>query len=1009
MFTKNRKVQKELSQLLENAGVPRNVARKESALLRGFGTFMAVKKQGGDVQTAYQTVVKAQPDGSIGVLTMPGFLTLKPADAQAIFDAFAVWSWRAYLTFVTPNLVMSVDDTLEKLDANNAEPLCIVENMLQIRAVLLTAKEDENPYIVYETKITFAPLSELVFRNVAEAIMGYSLQIGLHNVIVNQNNKIVQHIAKIDKLLCSMHLSKEEQISVVGMIMVKNVDSRSIAEKLGSTDDESAEYIKMIAQVQTVVGAGIPAKRIPEVLMYVHSNANEMDWPLIMGFVYPIFEKALNAMGQDVAVIDAPPPVVKKWMEHAENQKHTVTFVFSNQWEAKLYHCCYKGSCNHVTFASQATWIGKTSNCSTVMMFSQGMAQKHIQTCRDYMWNNLTQEVDVIEFLPTYGHETLNMICNHIGTNQILSMHLLPLGIANSTLPSRKALVHYRLHKLVPVEKCQFRNYRLNDDNDCLCDVAEMPIEIDCKKLRENCTPRAIFLLQKLKQSKKTDTNRNQPEVYEFAPELNIYYRARPEASSKVNTRITAYLSEYPHQETRSALNRGKVIDGSEKSTTKFTVYESEQWLTGKYASKVRGLVVEQLAPAYVGKSVSLRFFWYINPEIDRKFTEEDRKSLVALLYTAVGFVPVDARYEVFEDAMEQSVGHLPRNEQVVYWSLLTVFLNLVEKSGLISSDWSEEWEEKSKKRERNRIAEVKNSLIKKSFTPGEMQQILQCILERLKDGQSEYLAPLIRMVTGLDASTVAGLQWRDFVLLGDHGIYQIWVARRYEDKEGVQSLRKAEHYRRIPCIPLLTEYLLQQKVELLKVEKNLQNVEASPIVTTAEYMADEEKRMSMLSPKLLTKLTKEAIKAAGVSEEFLPIPVGSGRGKLNTHSYHGDIFRMNYDFYLRNNHLDGDEIAYLQGNQPKTTFWRNYYDPQADLSQFCLWLKLLKWHAMLMPPKVVTPQICMWSTTGKSTTDVGTDFLAIIRLPKGGDKVAIVVASHFGLLAMASPMEQEV
>ena len=170
------------------------------------------------------------------------------------------------------------------------------------------------------------------------------------------------------------------------------------------------------------------------------------------------------------------------------------------------------------------------------------------------------------------------------------------------------------------------------------------------------------------------------------------------------------------------------------------------------------------------------------------------------------------------------------------------------------------------------------------------------------------------------------------------------------------------------------------------------------------------------LTPKALTVLCKDAIASLNLPEKIISLPIENGEEKeTDLHSYGGDFFRENFQHWAQNLcKLTADEIQYLLGLTPETTFGRYYCDYINDASQLIMQTKLNRLCSYLSNHEhTVIRSFRKESITGYSMRFQGdhampTPLTVNLRLYGDSPKIEINAVSNYGVKITYGKVQEE-
>ena len=276
--------------------------------------------------------------------------------------------------------------------------------------------------------------------------------------------------------------------------------------------------------------------------------------------------------------------------------------------------------------------------------------------------------------------------------------------------------------------------------------------------------------------------------------------------------------------------------------------------------------------------------------------------------------------------------------------SILSAILDLAVKKGYaFTNDLHDAVEAVSN--EKRAMYEVRSALVPSYFQRDVMKDLFSVCSKKYLAGDSRYLAVLIKLTTGLETAAVAALEWQDLKEVKEFGasFYQLIIRRCASfDGNSFHPLQKREAYRLIPVPDLLGKYIKTERdrqMEKLGIDTIQQMAPLAIVGGGSEHRING---ITMIySPSQINHLCRSILKKY-IDKEEIQIPINESEfEQIDLRNYNGDIFRSNFrHFALSDCAYEKDEVDFLTGNKPDSTFARNYCDMENDASQYRLYIK---------------------------------------------------------------------
>ena len=194
----------------------------------------------------------------------------------------------------------------------------------------------------------------------------------------------------------------------------------------------------------------------------------------------------------------------------------------------------------------------------------------------------------------------------------------------------------------------------------------------------------------------------------------------------------------------------------------------------------------------------------------------------------------------------------------------------------------------------------------------------------------------------------------KDFVEIIEYGIFQLRVTCQLtNDGSEYKGFDRLEDYRIFPCMASLAHYLKKHIEKIRQFIPDFAEVQNIPLVITRAAFKKTSLRYKPYQPRKLEQLCKSMVASVGIEDHIIQVPTTEGGTKeTNLNRYGGDFLRENFRHWaLEAAKLELDEVQFILGNKPATTFGRYYCDYLNDASQLMMFVKLQRWDVILRCP----------------------------------------------------------
>lgn len=318
---------------------------------------------------------------------------------------------------------------------------------------------------------------------------------------------------------------------------------------------------------------------------------------------------------------------------------------------------------------------------------------------------------------------------------------------------------------------------------------------------------------------------------------------------------------------------------------------------------------------------------------------------------------PKDATEEEYSNALQKVIGDKPATQ---YWKQLNVILRGAYTKGILPDNPESDIYKIPRKTARNRIQEVRDALIQRSFTTDEMKNIILFSTKMNEEeknprciSNSLYLAPLIRLFTGISNRELCALTWSKFVYEPECDIYQLIITHTVADDLHLIHVldQNPNKMRCIPIVPYLAD-LLNKRMDFLceKTKLDRTAIQNLPII-----LSNEKRKKNRCNPDKASQICRQAVQFARKDKlpSMITLPDCDREVDIDLNSYSGDIFAANLKYCLKNiSKFTAGELAYILGIAPPDTYSAHYADYTDCIYQKIMFVKLKRWLSMLMLPR---------------------------------------------------------
>lgn len=784
------------------------------------------------------------------------------------------------------------------------------------------------------------------------------------------------------------------------------------------------------------------------------------DVTLENGLICALFTSALEIddSNENVAVFAPSPFFVLKWLRSNTLSSIKVTFIFENEAQCdvvRFYY--YEGTYTQepntcISFTSMAEWMQSLKRMEGMGI---GFTKALVFLCTSETRKDIGQsvwyqmikqyskkQIELFALMPSYEFETARSPFSpelEDGRIMIRSVVIVPQGINNSTKPRRKILVH----SVFCPEGVDAKNknkisiyaYTLNLDmgTQALSRMECQPVMVEQNDFANlDCSIRDMYR-QEIYKRASSGKKRRAAIPYDFTPELTIWYSISYPPNNSGRPRVEAYFCEPPEQQKgfRGAKEFGNMIETTKKHTTKVPLDTIAAWLENVYPFaevqqrhkkkelliagedslpkervNIQNEVIQRFSQSFSKGNIAIKTFWYMRPDIQELLAASDYALLVETVKTEIGLIRIkEIQSEYCEEQLLQC---FPDDTQEILRRRFKILSLLIDEA-VRSGDCEQNPLSKTIKNRRSNdrlFAQVRHALVKKHFTLGEMERAYAAICAKIEAGQLEYFGVMIRLLTGLENNIICALKWKDIHTIKDYHIDKIMITRQVtNDGNKYSGFASLEDYRCFPCSTLLSELFSKQREKIEALVPKLTDINELPIVNPAAAFKNGKERYRAYPPRNLEMCSKKILNVVGIDDRVVDVATtDKGTKETNLNQYGGDFFRENFKHWGQAlGCFNTDELMYLIGNKPDTTFGRYYCDFLNDASQLMMAIKLQRISAMLCgriePPK----QVNVHAGENKFVSCGKNPVRVVIKLSLPGGKAHMHIQSKNGVAVYAA------
>ena len=249
----------------------------------------------------------------------------------------------------------------------------------------------------------------------------------------------------------------------------------------------------------------------------------------------------------------------------------------------------------------------------------------------------------------------------------------------------------------------------------------------------------------------------------------------------------------------------------------------------------------------------------------------------------------------------------------------------------------------------RKAMRQLRNALGKDALSFQEIRKVLAFLLEPVDDLQTPravkescWLIPLIRLCTAMPLREICALRWKDLHRIGDLDAYQFYVTRLVNDfgePVPITNYRYIKKYRKVPCVSLLRDVLLQR---LEYMEKNY-GISPSAAMTQPMIYAEEpigkrrkrKKEKAACAIRQARAVSTIAMSKADIPSEVITLLDGEAAFQEDLNACRNDLYYSNFLHHVSIVcGLSEGMTCYILGRKGPNCFSEHYVDYRNDFVQ---------------------------------------------------------------------------
>jgi len=679
---------------------------------------------------------------------------------------------------------------------------------------------------------------------------------------------------------------------------------------------------------------------ILDFLCYLSIDETCNDYILENRFVLPRIVVAANNLDDSAPVVLFEPSMffIRRWRyRYPTGNKKTVLIIQDEQYCSLLKTCLTADKNFIVKSVNEIDDIYGDPNLApsvTAMFLNHDHKE---QVAAEYI-SKIIEMASAHHRLCLFGADSQitsksSQMYQLIPKDSVYSIDLIPGGIQNATLPKRKVYLQADYGYCEKNLQIELKQLTLRNEHGESLSDKEFSTTIASEAFSD--TPekiRSIFREDSLNYFSKGTTQRTPAKTVQFSNEISIAYTVSGDGSISSPYRVAAHMLLPPQGK-----KKAQRIPGCSASTKLYDENDIENWVlnvfpnlsitVNRQKTSVQEKTIEVYIPILDKRSVSLKTFIYLHPELKTRLPKYAESILSDISSSSLGeYSLIKISHFVLENYIEFSVASdiTPRQYKSIFTSIFDYAIecnncNINPAKSIVLND----------NNDHEGLDEVRDALTYKYLLIQQIEKMIKHALKLIAKGDHALgIAMILRIYTGLESNIVCGFVWRDYIT---DGVPSLWVHHQLRN-DGTEYVPFTQRYyeRKLPIIPFVKDILdkeMKRQLEVIALGdmKYLMNCS---IVSGSDYVINGETRI--MSPAKLNRKLRSLVKQFGLDPIMVTLPDDNG-GTVETNLayYPSDIFKSNYWHYVVKEHSDIEDgvLSYFLGRTPPTTGDENYID----------------------------------------------------------------------------------
>lgn len=707
---------------------------------------------------------------------------------------------------------------------------------------------------------------------------------------------------------------------------------------------------------QTLQILGLNPLQVINSLFYPNRNDSLVEKTIL----YPASLSAFVSGNNKTLIINPSPDFLEEYAENVLTRNRETHFAVTDETVATAYSLQFEGNFNK-DHPYRFTPFDKLNTIIDRFRYVIIMARDSDLASFSDALSLCDEKARVVCFLPqtmltSKNDKTFTEIChaNHIYINTILS---LPSELSHSG--RRKKLI---LHAQKAAEQPEFfslfnSKYWLANEIDHYTMVDQIPYLIPYKMLFKRYTIAQMIgastdSLRKHNASALVKKQYKTAQIYSFSKEIPIHHNVYKKGDLLAARACFRHLlNDESSRLLGKRLTENYELSGCKNSQEVYT--RIDKWVLSPAISPIIANEITRYYEVH-SKSLSLKTVWYcIRDELKSEITYDD--ALACSLFcgntkTLSNLILGETTQEHILKALNDTLSSEASDQK--YHRLLSLIFRVAVKRGFLSSNPFLNQKTSIEYDTRNAMNELRDALSKAFLSFSEMRRMLDYLLEPVdehltprvvKDGL--LLAALIRLCTGMPLRQICALKWKHFKPIAHTNEYQFFVVQQLNDNDEpvtVSNYRYIAQYRKVPCVSILKDILLQRKEYIQKngTVSSSQDIMTLPIIYQEEHrpLRSSRRKYDYCTIRQARNACTDALQKANVSSNVITLLEGESAFHEDLNSRRNDIYYSNFCHHANCLcQLEEGQLCYIVGRKAPDCLSGHYVDYGNDFIQLII------------------------------------------------------------------------